>query len=154
MTVRTSEELKAAFGTGEYPSSVDYSDLVDTVFDQGGGGVDLTGYATETYVTNAISALVDSAPDSLNTLNELAAALGDDENFASAVTTALSGKSDTSHLHDDRYYTESETDSLLSGKSDTSHIHDDRYYTKPETGTLLDAKTSTGKAIAMAIVFG
>ena len=36
---------------------------------------------------------------------------------------ALAGKSDTGHLHDDRYYTETETDSLLSGKSNVGHTH-------------------------------
>ena len=49
----------------------------------------LTGYATETYVENAISNLVDTAPSTLNTLNELAAALGDDANYASTISTAL-----------------------------------------------------------------
>jgi hypothetical protein len=54
--------------------------------------VDLTGYATETFVGTAISNLVDTAPSTLNTLNELAAALGDDANFATTVTTALGNK--------------------------------------------------------------
>jgi hypothetical protein len=49
----------------------------------------LTGYATETYVGTAISNLVDAAPATLNTLNELAAALGDDANYASTISTAL-----------------------------------------------------------------
>jgi len=49
----------------------------------------LSGYATETYVTTAISNLVDAAPTTLNTLNELAAALGDDANYASTISTAL-----------------------------------------------------------------
>jgi hypothetical protein len=40
-----------------------------------------------------ISYLVDSAPDTLDTLNEIAAALGDDENFATTVTTAIATKS-------------------------------------------------------------
>jgi hypothetical protein len=57
-----------------------------------GGGMDLTGYATETYVSTAISNLIDAAPTSLNTLNELAAALGDDANYASTITTALGTK--------------------------------------------------------------
>jgi microcystin-dependent protein len=47
-------------------------------------------YATKTYADNAVSALVDSAPSTLNTLNELAAALGDDANFATTITNALS----------------------------------------------------------------
>jgi hypothetical protein len=51
--------------------------------------VDLTGLATETYVGTAISNLIDTAPTTLDTLNELAAALGDDANFAGTVTTSL-----------------------------------------------------------------
>lgn len=39
-----------------------------------------------------ITQLLDAAPGTLDTLNELAAALGDDANFASTVTTALAGK--------------------------------------------------------------
>ena len=56
----------------------------------------LTGYATESYVTTAISNLVDTAPSTLNTLNELAAAINDDASFASTVTTALGNKLDSS----------------------------------------------------------
>ena len=52
--------------------------------------------ATESYVTTAISNLVDSAPGTLNTLNELAAALGDDPNFATTVSTAIGNKLDAS----------------------------------------------------------
>jgi hypothetical protein len=54
--------------------------------------------ATETYVNTAISNLVDSAPTALDTLNELAAALGDDANYASTVTTALGTKANTSDV--------------------------------------------------------
>jgi hypothetical protein len=52
----------------------------------------LTGYATENYVSTAISNLVDTAPTTLDTLNELAAALGDDPNYATTITTALGNK--------------------------------------------------------------
>jgi hypothetical protein len=65
-----------------------------------------TQVATTAFVTTAVSNLVDAAPGTLDTLNELAAALGDDANYATTITSAL--------------------------------------------GT----KASTGKAIAMAIVFG
>jgi hypothetical protein len=61
--------------------------------------VDLTGYATETFVTTQITNLVDSAPTTLDTLNELAAALGDDPNFATTILQALSDKSDADHQH-------------------------------------------------------
>lgn len=39
------------------------------------------------------------------------------------VDEALKGKSDTGHTHDNRYYTESETDTLLNGKAATNHAH-------------------------------
>ena len=44
-------------------------------------------------ITNEVAALVDSAPDLLNTLNELASALGDDENFAVTVSTNIAANS-------------------------------------------------------------
>ena len=49
-------------------------------------------YALKTYVDTSISNLVDSAPTTLNTLNELAAALGDDANFSTTITTLIGGK--------------------------------------------------------------
>ncbi|HHU8375031.1 TPA: tail fiber protein [Escherichia coli] len=48
--------------------------------------------ATTAYVRAAISALVGSSPEALDTLNELAAALGNDPNFATTMTNALAGK--------------------------------------------------------------
>jgi hypothetical protein len=49
-------------------------------------------YATEGFVTTAVSNLVDAAPSTLDTLNELAAALGDDPNFATTVTNSIATK--------------------------------------------------------------
>ena len=49
-------------------------------------------YATQSYVGTAISNLVDSSPATLDTLNELAAALGDDPNFATTVTNSIAAK--------------------------------------------------------------
>ena len=46
----------------------------------------LSGYATETYVGTQISNLVDGAPDALNTLNEIAAAIADDASIATTLT--------------------------------------------------------------------
>lgn len=57
--------------------------------------------------------------------------------------TALDGKANSAHTHDERYYTESEVDTKLSSKSDTSHTHDDRYYTESEVDTLLASKAET-----------
>ncbi len=47
---------------------------------------------TNTAIGAAVAAVVDAAPAALDTLNELAAALGDDANYASTITTALSAK--------------------------------------------------------------
>ena len=44
------------------------------------------------YADSAAAALVDAAPDTLNTLNELAAALGDDANFSTTLTTSIAAK--------------------------------------------------------------
>ncbi|HBJ0328338.1 TPA: phage tail protein, partial [Escherichia coli] len=55
-------------------------------------GTNNTQIANTAFVMAAIAALVDSSPDALNTLNELAAALGNDPNFATTMTNALAGK--------------------------------------------------------------
>ncbi len=48
--------------------------------------------ANAAFVRKLLAALVDSSPETLDTLNELAAALGNDPNFATTVTNALAGK--------------------------------------------------------------
>ncbi|HFT9693273.1 TPA: tail fiber protein [Escherichia coli] len=55
-------------------------------------GTNNTQIASTAFVMAAIAELVDSSPDALNTLNELAAALGNDPNFATTMTNALAGK--------------------------------------------------------------
>ena len=75
-------------------------------------GGTLTGYLTlssgtpendyhathKSYVDSKVASLVDSAPSTLDTLNELAAALGDDANFSTTVTNSLAGKIGLSNL--------------------------------------------------------
>jgi hypothetical protein len=58
--------------------------------------VSLTGYATETYVSNTIANLVNSAPALLDTLGEIANAIGNDANFTTTITNSLSNKLNTS----------------------------------------------------------
>ena len=103
-----------------------------------------TTYATKTELANidlssasaaAVAAIVDSAPSTLNTLNELAAALNDDANFSSTVTTSLGNKLDAS-------------------SASTTYLTQVSASTTYATITNLNEKTSTGKAIAMSIVFG
>ncbi|MCW5002990.1 phage tail protein [Enterobacter roggenkampii] len=54
--------------------------------------VNNTQIATTEFVKSAIAALVASSPEALDTLNELAEALGNDPNFATTVTNSLAGK--------------------------------------------------------------
>ena len=55
-------------------------------------GDNSTKVATTAYTDTAIANLADSAPSTLNTLNELAAALGDDANFSTTVTNSIATK--------------------------------------------------------------
>ncbi len=65
-----------------------YDDVANTITIS----VDTTLIATQQYVNTAISNLVDGAPALLDTLNEIAAAIGDDSNFVTTITTALGTK--------------------------------------------------------------
>jgi len=51
-----------------------------------------TKIATTAYVTTAVANIIDAAPDTLNTLNEIAAALNDDANFNTTVTNSIASK--------------------------------------------------------------
>lgn len=141
--------------------------------------VDTTTIATQTYVTTAISNLVNAAPTALDTLNELAAALGNDANFSTTISTALGNRlridvdnqsltatQKTNALTnlgitasvDEINYIDGVTSSIqtqLNAKANTSSLA-----TVATSGSYNDltnkpaAGVSTGKAIAMAIVFG
>ena len=68
------------------------------------------GYQTASQVNTAIQAVVGSAPDALNTLKELADALGNDKNFSATITAELAKKADKTSL-------DSKQDKLVSGSS-------------------------------------
>ena len=103
----------------------------------------INGLATETYVNNAVSDLVDSAPETLNTLNELAQALGDDPNFATTIANQIGQKADASVLNNYALKTEIPTDYIteselnakgyltehqdISGKADKSELFSKDY---------------------------
>ena len=59
-----------------------------------GGNVDLTGYATEEYVNTKVAELVDNAPETLNTLKEVADALNENASTAEALNQAIGNKVD------------------------------------------------------------
>lgn len=84
---------------GDLPSAASYHGMFAHVHDGGkavfahsGNWVEI---AKQSDLTTAVNNLVDSAPGALDTLNELAAAMGDDANFATTMTNSLSGKAST-----------------------------------------------------------
>lgn len=112
--------------------------------------------ATKTYaddaassaVTTAIANLVDTAPATLDTLNELAAALGDDPNFATTITSALGNKLDAAGFADafDGQFEGKSTTDLTEGTN--LYYTDSRVATKVEsynyaTETYVDTAIST-----------
>ena len=72
-------------------STLDLTGKTVTVATASAGDNDTT-VASTAFVSTAVSNLVDSAPGTLNTLNELAAALGDDANFSTTVTDSIATK--------------------------------------------------------------
>ena len=98
-------------------------------------GYGITDAYTKTQVDKKVSDLVNSAPETLDTLNELASALGNDPNFATTIATQIGNKANSSDV-----YNKSETDTLLSGLAKTSDLA-----TVATTGSyndLLDKPTS------------
>ena len=109
--------------------------------------VDLSNYVTTSDLQDAL----DDKQDVL-TFDNTPTENSDNPVTSDGIYDALFGKSDTGHNHDDRYYTEAETDSLLSGKSDTGHNHDGRYYTEAEVDTLLGGKRDISSSYSSAEV--
>lgn len=76
--------------------SADVTGIVDSAYVQ---ALQNSNFATEAFVSSsvdsAITALVNAAPTTLDTLNELAAALGDDANFSVTITNAIAAKLDS-----------------------------------------------------------
>ncbi len=72
-------------------TSMDLTGKTVTVANASTGDSDTTA-ANTAFVQQEIAALVDSSPGTLNTLNELAAALGDDANFSTTVTNSIATK--------------------------------------------------------------
>ena len=85
LTVGTTERISSA---GQFSGSLASATTATTQ----AASDNSTKIATTAYTTTAISNLVDSSPSTLNTLNELAAALGDDANFSTTVTNSIATK--------------------------------------------------------------
>ena len=116
---------------------------------------EITEGSTNLYFTNAradaraqlkIDALVDSAPGTLDTLNELAAALGDDANFSTTVTNSIATKlasADFNSTFDTRLGTKT-TDNVTEGSSNLYFTNARARAAISESSTQLAYNSSTG----------
>jgi len=87
----------------------------------------LIGAATSADIDARLAQVVNAAPAALDTLNEIAAALGNDANFAGTVTAQLAGKASTSHGHDHASLTNLTAGNPHTQYSQTTHNHDTAY---------------------------
>ena len=83
--------------------------------------VDFTGYATETYVDNKVADLVNSAPEALNTLGELATALENHEDAYDALLETVGSKATTEDLENFK----AEISESIVSETDEFHIVDE-----------------------------
>lgn len=119
----------------------------------------LDSKATPSDVTAAVAALVDTAPATLDTLNELAAALGDDPNFATTMTNALAGKEPTITAGTTgQYYRGDKTFQTLNkaavGLANVDNTSDANKPISTATQAALDGKANTTHTHAIADVTG
>ena len=94
----TSASTTSVAGVSSFSYNSTSEVLTINTADGGSFTADISGLASESYVSTALANLVDSAPGTLDTLNELAAALGDDPNFATTIATAINSKLDSADL--------------------------------------------------------
>ena len=116
-----------------------------------------TAWVNADVVTQVTSAIVDSAPATLDTLNELAAALGDDANFATTVAGQIAAKQDkVSGVSDTEIgYLDGVTSAIqtqLNGKAAASHTHAISDVTNLQTS--LDAKANVANPTFTGVVSG
>lgn len=96
----TTNKTNLVASLNELQSAINAIDLTDLISDTT-TGTETTWSSTkiDTAISTAVSALVDGAPGVLDTLNELAAALGDDADFATSISNSIALKADLVHTH-------------------------------------------------------
>lgn len=92
---------------------------------------------TDSAISTKVAEIVDAAPEALNTLNELAAALGNDPNFAATISAQIGSKANSSDV-----YTTTQTNQAISSAI-ASKANSADVYTKSAIDTALSAKANT-----------
>ena len=109
----------------------------------------------QSLIQAAINSVINAAPGALDTLDELAAALGDDANFATTMTNALAAKVAIASIVNN--LTSAATNVPLSANMGkvlndalvaltnayNAHNHNDSYYTETEVNSLLSGKANS-----------
>lgn len=115
----------------------------------------LSGYATVTHVSNEVANLVASAPSSLDTLNELASALGNDQNFSSNVITLIGDKSSNAYVQSQLSLKANVADLTTSNVTEGTNLYftNGRVSTAISNQTLSNA-TFTGNVVAANFIAG
>jgi len=135
--------IKIAGGSNTYILSTDGNGNLNWVAQQ---SADLTGYATETYVSNSIANLVNSAPALLDTLGEISNALGNDASFSTTITNTLANKLNTNAF--------SNTANTWLGTQSTSNLSEgtNLYYTVDRANTAIDNRVTKTFVDNLAVV--
>ena len=120
-------------------------------FSAGGVGGALSDYYTSTEtdqaITTAVSGIIDSAPELLNTLNEISAAIGDDEDFITTITNQITG-GDSSTLSSAQSYSDSGDTSTLNAAKNYADGLASNYDAAGSAATAeTDANTYTDNAV-------
>ena len=119
-------------------SANSYSDGLAVNYDPAGSAATAESNSNS-YTDTAVSNLVDSSPEALNTLNELAAALGDDANFATTIASQIGAKADTTTL-----------DSHTSATTSVHGINNTANLIYTNDSRLSDTRTPTDNSVTSA----
>lgn len=112
----------------------------------GSGNLSWVSFATQSYVSSEIGNLINGAPNALNTLNELSAALGNDASYSSTITNSLANKLSTSAFT-------STADTWLATKSTTNVSEGtNQYYTVDRANTAIDNRVTKTFVDGLAVV--
>lgn len=105
-------------GSAAYTASTAY-DAAGTATNKANTAESNAKSYAKSYTDTKIADLINGAPETLNTLGEIATAMANNQSVVEALEEAIGNKSNVGHTHDDRYYTETEVNNLLAVKVDT-----------------------------------